>query len=74
MAHRNLQRNAERACNLPVSSEFLNLNPKGITHWQVRKTRFRIPPLTEWHNKEKLRMAGSPVARLKSKYGQVFLY
>lgn len=62
-AHRNLQRNAERTQNLTVSSGFLNLNPKGITYWQVKQTRFRIPPLTEWHHKEKLRMPGSFAAR-----------
>lgn len=69
MAHRNLQGNAERAQNLTVSFGFLNLNPKGITYWQVKQTRFRIPPThtPERHHKEKLRMPGSFVARYSVK-------
>lgn len=67
MAHRNLQGNAERAQNLTVSFGFLNLNPKGITYWQVKQTRFRIPSPTERHHKEKLRMPGSFVARYSVK-------
>lgn len=69
MAHRNLQGNAERAQNLTVSFGFLNLNPKGITYWQVKQTRFRIPHThtPERHHKEKLRMPGSFVARYSVK-------